>query len=273
MNAGTLTTKQGEIMAGQLESRVAIVTGAGEGIGRGIANAFVAEGAKVLIAERNLELGERAAEELGENAVFLQIDVGIREDNERMVTETVAHWGTIDILINNAWSGGEISRAEKKTSELMAHGMDVGFLGPWWAMVAAHPTMKKNGYGRIVNLCSLNGVNAHMGTVEYNASKEALRSATRTAAREWATLGITANIICPAAKSASFYRVMSEHPELLAAADTANPMGRVGDCEKDIGPVAVFLAIEGSRYVTGNTLFVDGGSHINGSAWAPDLGD
>ncbi len=112
-----------------------------------------------------------------------------------------------------------------------------------------------------------------MGTVEYNSAKEALRSATRTAAREWAPLGITANIICPAAKSASFFRVMDEFPELIAAADAANPMGRMGDCEEDIGPVAVFLASEGSSYVTGNTLFVDGGSHINGSSWAPDLGD
>lgn len=66
---------------------------------------------------------------------------------------------------------------------------------------------------------------------------------------------------------------MAEHPELVAAADAANPMGRVGDCDDDIAPVAVFLASEGSRYLTGNTLFVDGGSHINGSSWAPDLGD
>ena len=258
-------------MAGQLEDRVAVITGAGEGIGRGIASAFVKEGAKVVIAEINAELGNAAVSELGENAIFVETDVSVKEDNERMIAAAVDQWGTLDILVNNAWGGGVISRVESKSPELMEHGLNVGFLGPLWAMVAAHPIMKEQSYGRIVNLCSLNGVNAHMGTVEYNSSKEALRSATRTAAREWAPLGITANIICPAAKSASFFRVMSQFPELIAAADAANPMGRMGDCEEDIGPVAVFLASEGSSYVTGNTIFADGGSHINGSSWAPDL--
>ena len=175
-------------MAGQLEDRVAVITGAGEGIGRGIASAFVKEGAKVVIAEINAELGNAAVSELGENAIFVETDVSVKEDNERMIAAAVDQWGTLDILVNNAWGGGVISRVESKSPELMEHGLNVGFLGPLWAMVAAHPIMKEQSYGRIVNLCSLNGVNAHMGTVEYNSAKEALRSATRTAAREWACL-------------------------------------------------------------------------------------
>ena len=103
--------------------------------------------------------------------------------------------------------------------------------------------------------------------------EEALRTATRTAAREWAPTGVVCNVICPAAKSASFRRVMAEHPELVASADAANPMGRIGDPYDDIAPVAVFLAGEDCRYMTGNTIHVDGGSHINGSSWAPDLPD
>src|SRR5207302_8467088 len=134
-----------------------------------------------------------------------------------------------------------LSRAEFKTDDDMDHGLRVGFLGPFWAMQAAFPMMKANHYGRIINLCSLNGVNAHMGTVEYNTAKEALRSATRTAAREWAQHGIVCNVICPAAKSASFRQVMAEHPELVAAADASNPMGYIGDPYDDIAPVALFL--------------------------------
>jgi NAD(P)-dependent dehydrogenase (short-subunit alcohol dehydrogenase family) len=125
----------------------------------------------------------------------------------------------------------------------------------------------------VINIASLNGVNAHMGTAEYNVTKEALRAYTRTAAREWAPHGICCNIICPAAKSAAFRRMEELQPEMIAIADAANPMGRIGDAEEDIAPVAAFLASEDARYLTGNTLFVDGGGHINGVAWTPDLGD
>ena len=93
------------------------------------------------------------------------------------------------------------------------------------------------------------GVNAHIGTAEYNAAKEALRALTRTAAREWARYGITANIICPGAKTAASRRVFAQNPELEVAADASNPMGRLGDPETDIAPVAVFLASEESRYL------------------------
>jgi len=261
----------------RLSDRVAVITGGGDGIGAGIARRFAEEGARVLIAEMNEERGRATADELasdtGAEVQFVRTDVRRKEDNQAMIAAAVDAWGTVDILVNNAWGGGKISRVELKTDELIDHGLAVGFRGPLWAMQAAFPIMKAQAYGRVINICSLNGVNAHMGTLEYNAAKEALRATTRSAAREWAGTGIVCNVICPAAKSASFRAVMAEHPELVAAADASNPMGYIGDPYDDIAPVALFLAGDDCRYVTGNTLFVDGGSHINGSSWAPDLPD
>ena len=188
-----------------------------------------------------------------------------------MVATTVAEYGSIDVLVNNAWGGAGIGRVENKTDAQVERGFAMGYWGPFWAMRAAYPHMRAAGWGRVVNMCSLNGVNAHMGTLEYNSAKEALRTLSRTAAREWAPTGVTVNVIAPGARSAAFERVAAARPEIAAAADDANPMGRMGDPYDDIAPVAVFLASDDSRYLTGNTLFVDGGSHINGVAWTPDL--
>jgi NAD(P)-dependent dehydrogenase (short-subunit alcohol dehydrogenase family) len=256
---------------GRLDGRVAVITGAGDGIGRGIATVFAGEGADVVVAERSERTGREVADRIG--GLFVRTDVSVKQDVQAAVDAATERFGRLDILVNNAWGGGRLCRLEHKTDELFGGGFGVGFYGPFWAMQAAFPTMKAQGYGRIISLCSLNGTNAHIGTAEYNSAKEALRALTRTAAREWAGYGICANIICPAAKSAASRAVFAEHPELEATADAANPMGRMGDPETDIAPAALFLASEDCRYVTGNTLFVDGGSHINGAHWVPDLPD
>jgi len=260
----------------RIEGRVAIVTGGGDGIGRGIVRRFAAEGARVVVAEIDDESGRRVADECrderGADVRFLHTDASSKADNLAMVAFAEQAWGTVDILVNNAWgNAGDISRIEAKDDDEMQRGLDMGFWGPTWAMKAVFPLMKAQGRGAVVNICSLNGVNAHVGTAQYNTAKEALRAYSRTAAREWAPFQVRVNVICPAAKSAATRAVFAAHPELEQAADQANPMGRMGDPELDVAPVALFLASDDARYVTGNTVFVDGGSHINGAPWAPAL--
>ena len=259
-----------------LEGKAAIVTGAGDGIGLGIARRFAKAGAKVLVAEINETTGEAAAQglrELGSEAHFLKTDVTRKEQVTAMVDVAIQRFGTVDILVNNAWGGTRLGRLEFKTDETMQRGFAMAFWASHWAMQAAFPAMQAQGWGRIINICSLNGVNAHMYSAEYNVSKEAVRTLTRTAAREWAPYGICCNIICPAAISPSARRMMERQPGMIERIEAANPMGRMGDPETDIGGAALFLASDDARYVTGNTLFVDGGAHINGVAWAPEMED
>ena len=258
-----------------LAGRAAVITGSGDGIGEGIARRFAAAGAAVLVVDINVEKGEAVAaslRDMGARAAFRRCDVRNREMIVGVVEACVEEFGSIDILVNNAYRGDQMTRIETKSDDIFADSLEFNLYAVKWSMEAAFPHMRQRGWGRVINIGSLNGVNAHIGTAEYNVGKEALRAYTRSAAREWARHGICANIICPAAASASFRHFAELQPEQASQAAAANPMGRMGDPEKDIGGVALFLASEDARYVTGNTLFVDGGAHINGVAWAPDLG-
>ena len=177
-------------MAAELDGRVAIVTGAADGIGRGIARCFAGAGARLVIADIDEAANNAAARELrdqfGADVIAVRADVSNKPDVLGMVEAAGGAWGRVDILVNNAWGGCRLCRVEQKSDALFDAGFHVGFYGPLWAMQAAFPRMRAQGWGRIINLCSLNGVNAHMGTAEYNSAKEALRALTRTAAREWA---------------------------------------------------------------------------------------
>lgn len=260
---------------GRLAGRTALITGAADGIGYGMAVRFVREGAAVLVVDFDEVKGAEAAENLraiGAKAAFQRCDVTRKEDVTGAVAACVDRFGAIDILVNNAYRGSGLSRIETKPDDLFESCMDMCLYAAKWSMEAAFPHMRARHWGRIINIASLNGVNAHMGSAEYNVGKEALRAYTRSAAREWAGYGICANIICPAAISANYRRFQALQPDIAAATAAANPMGRMGDPEADIGGVALFLASEDARYLTGNTLFVDGGAHINGVAWVPDLG-
>ena len=144
------------------------MTGGGDGIGRGIVRRFAAEGAMVLVAEIDAERGaavaQECASETGADVRFLATDVAVQQANAAMIDHAVEQWGRVDVLVNNAWgNGGGISRVEHKTDEEMLRGLHIGFLGPFWAMQRVLPVMKEQGGGSVVNICSLNGVNAAHG--------------------------------------------------------------------------------------------------------------
>jgi NAD(P)-dependent dehydrogenase (short-subunit alcohol dehydrogenase family) len=260
-----------------LEGKVALVTGAGDGIGRAAARRLARDGASVVLAELDPASGADAQrelrEDLGAKAVFVPTDVLVKDDVTDAVDRAVDAFGSIDVLVNNAWGGGTMSRLEHKPDEVMQHGLQMAFWAAQWSMQRAFPHLRDAGGGSIINVCSLNGVNAHPFTAEYNVGKEALRALTRTAAREWARYRIRANALCPGAATASYRAVQAAMPDMVAEILTQVPMGYMGDPDADIAGVVSFLAGDDSRYLTGNTLFVDGGGHINGVPWAPDLPD
>ena len=259
-----------------LEGRAALVTGAGQGVGRGIALRMAKAGAKVMIAELQPDTGSAVAEEinaLGGEAYAIHTDVRIQEQTEAAVAATIERCGGIDILVNNAYAGTPFDRLERKTTEDVDDSMKVSLHAAMWAMHAAFPTMRAQRFGRIITICSLNGVNAHMYSVHYNIAKEAQRTLMRSAAAEWAPHGITCNAICPAAVTPAYERLREVAPEMAANVMQQNPMGYMGDPEADIGGVAVFLASEDAGYLTGNTLLPTAADISNGVSFRPPVAD
>ena len=237
-----------------------IVTGAGQGIGRGIALHLGKRGASIVVAEWKEHRAERTVAELtelGVPALAVACDIMQREQIGAMVTRTLDRFGKVDALVNNA----QTFRPQAPLATVSEDDVDVfytsGVKGSLWAMQAVHPHMQAAGWGRIVNFASAAGITGMRGYGAYNASKEAIRALTRTAAREWAPDGIVANVIAPAA--APPRSVGSEHYEEFMR---TCPMGRNGEPETDIGPVAHFLCTDACRYLTGHTFMVDGGNFL-----------
>jgi NAD(P)-dependent dehydrogenase (short-subunit alcohol dehydrogenase family) len=255
-------------MTDRLSKKVAIVTGAGQGIGRGIAHKFAKEGARVVIAEWKAHRAERTRaelEELGAQAISVPTDISEKAQLPRMVEAAVKAFGTVDILVNCAQTFTPNVPFQEKTDEMWHVSLLTGPLATFWAMQAVYPVMKAGGGGRIINFASLNGEVGQRLTVDYNASKEAIRAITKTAAREWGADGILVNAIAPGAASPVYLAWAERQPEMAEQQNRLKPIQRMGDPEEDIGGVALFLASDDSRYVTGHTLFVDGGSWLGPS--------
>ncbi|QNG21172.1 SDR family oxidoreductase [Rhodococcus triatomae] len=242
----------------RLQDKVAIVTGGAGGIGRAIARAFVAEGARVLIVDIDDTRGRELADELGDSVRFLSADLTATHSADAIRDAAVAAFGRIDILVNNAHASTQAPLVEH-TQEMFDLSFGTGFYPTVHLMQACYEQLKATG-GSVVNFASGSGLTGMPTQSSYAAAKEAIRGVSRVAANEWAPDGIRVNVLCPFAATEGVVAWRERFPEAAAASTAKVPLGRIGDPETDIAPVVVFLAGDDSRYMTGQTLMADGGS-------------
>jgi NAD(P)-dependent dehydrogenase (short-subunit alcohol dehydrogenase family) len=248
-----------------LEGKVAVVTAAGSGVGRGIAIALGRAGAKVVASGRTVSKCVTVAEEiegLGGEAIAVACDVTQPEQISATIDAALTTYGGIDILVNAADEMVVDVPFLQTTDEIMDLSWRTGVLGTFRCSQAAIPHMleRDNPDGStIVNVASGAGLLAPIGMSAYSAAQEAIRSLTRSMAVELGPQGIRVNVICPTAWSAYLDRWIDNNPDRVAMYEAAAPLRRIGDPVEDIGEGVVFLCGPQSRYVTGQTLMLDGG--------------
>jgi len=246
---------------GELTGKTLIVAGGGGHVAKALAKVFAREGAAVAgidISDAALEGFTAAVKEVGGRSLAIACDLRDWDALKAAADRVAKEFGSIDILIytatartNPVWKG-----VEECTHAEMTELMEVGPNGNLGMMQAVFPYMKEKG-GKIINFGSGGGRNATVGLGPYGVSKAAVHSLTKVAAKEWAKYKINVNSILPNAMSPNYARTLKEEPEKLAG--TMPPLGWIGDPERDIGRVALFLATSASDYVTGQNLPVDGG--------------
>jgi NAD(P)-dependent dehydrogenase (short-subunit alcohol dehydrogenase family) len=258
-----------------LQDKVAIVTGAGRGIGRGIAVEFAKAGAKVVVASRGTNSIDRTVGEIeaaGGIAIGVACNVADPSAIQRTIAAAAERFGRLDILVNNAQSHGSADKPaptpaltpfEEFRDGDWDHTFATGPTATYRFMKAAFPLLKASGAGRVINFGSFWGQIGYEGAVAYDAAKEAIRGLSRTAAREWGKYGITVNVINPMLQSDSMDVFIREHPSAAQAMLDQIPMRRFGDIFKDGGRFAVYLAGPEAGYLTGMTFQLDGGMFMS----------
>jgi NAD(P)-dependent dehydrogenase (short-subunit alcohol dehydrogenase family) len=246
---------------GVLDGQVAIVTGAGQGVGRGVALAVAAEGAKVTVLGRTQAKCESVVAEISERggeAVADRCDIEHRDQVEASVQRTVERWGRIDLLVNNAQS--KVYQSLRRMSEADMETMwQSGPMASFRFMQLCFPHLRET-KGCVVNMGSGSSILPLGAMSGYAMTKEAVRVLSRVGALEWGRFGIRVNSICPMAETPGFVEFAeSAGPGVGDTVTASIPLGRWGDPEADIGRAVVYLAGKDGAYVTGTTLMVDGG--------------
>ncbi len=247
---------------GQLDGKVALITGAGSGIGRASALAFAREGAKVAVADIVVEGGEetvRMVKEAGGEAFFIQVDVSNAAEVEAMVNTVVDTYGRIDCAYNNAGIEGRLASTDEYPEDVFDKVIDINLTGVWLCMKYELPHMLKQGSGAIVNTASGAGLIGVAGMSAYVASKHGVVGLTKTAALEYAKSGIRVNSVCPGLiQTPMVERLTADQPQLGEALVAAEPVGRTGKPE-EIAESVVWLSSDAASFVTGHAMSVDGG--------------
>jgi NAD(P)-dependent dehydrogenase (short-subunit alcohol dehydrogenase family) len=245
---------------GRLEGKVAVVTGASQGIGEALARSYAREGAAVVISARRIDALQAVAKSLeaeGARVVAVQADVANKADAQRTIAAAQEHFGRLDILANNAQTTKN-AKIEDIDEANIALTFGSGLHGTLWHMQAALPLLKVRG-GSILNLGSRQGIYGQPGDGIYGANKEAIRALSRSAAREWGQFGIRVNVLNPAGLSPAAEAFLNADAERAQKYYDEMPLGRFGRLMEDIAPIGVFLASEDGSYVTGQTINADGG--------------
>lgn len=249
---------------GRLNGKVAAVTGGSQGIGAAYCKRLAAEGAKIIVAD--ISSGESIVnliKELGGEAKFIETNVTIQEDNERMVAEGMETFGGLDILVSNAGLYTNLERkiSTDETADEWDQVMEVNIKGVWLSSKAAIPAMKQNGYGKIINIASTAAFSGQGHSTRYAASKAAVLGITRTMAREFGPDGIRINAIAPGP-------IQTDTPTLVDGGDLEKRQNailqrraikRIGVPEDVVG-LCAFLASPDSDFISGQTVVVDGGT-------------
>jgi NAD(P)-dependent dehydrogenase (short-subunit alcohol dehydrogenase family) len=261
----------GAAPAPTLDKRVAVITGATRGIGRGIAQAFLAQGAAVVIGGKSIDKGEQAVEELGgtDLVTFVQCDVRRQEDVNHLIDETAKHYGSVDILVNNAGGTDGWALVHELSDDAWQNALNWNLNAVFWGTRRALKYMLDQGHGRIINISSVEGKQGNKPAVShYITNKHAINGFTKAVAHEYGTKGITCNAICPGAIETDIMKVAGPvvaeqagitYEQFLDNYAQESAIKRLNTVE-EVAAMATLLASDVGAGITGALINVDGGT-------------